>query len=207
MKSFCRLGSSLMLATALSAFGQDDSSRCMALSNSLIRDIPNISTEEANRRMAEAQKCVDDIGAARAVNIKRVGSTGNCPTTLSYLDSRLPRYPGDVEYTKIRNMAVRTSLVEALEKARQMGLTPADAADQALQQTKVAEAAERGMADVARAYNNAGEGTLVRLKNGSYSQNGQLPLAFEGYLVAYVGAVVNREAAAGVACIARQQTQ
>jgi hypothetical protein len=206
MTNACRVGPGLvLLAFAVSAFGDDDGSRCMALSNSLIKDMPNISTDEANRRMAEAQKCVEDMGAQRAASIPKVTFTGNCPTTLAYLDSRLPRYPGDAEYTTIRNMAVQTDLVEALEKARQMGLTPAQAADQAMQQTKVAEAAERGMADVARAYNNAGEATLVRLKNGTYPANGTLPLPLQGYLAAYVGAVVNKEATAGIACIARHQ--
>lgn len=179
------------------------SPECLRLAS---EPLTNLSTEQLTAHMAALQQCVDDEQRVRSSSIPELKSTGSCPNDLSYLDSRLPRYPGDADYSALRAMALRENMVEDLGKARKMGLTVAQAAEEALAQVKVAEAIEKSMADVARAYNNAGEATLVQLKNGTYPyRGGTLPPAFQGYLGAYIGAVVNREAAAAIVCIARRE--
>lgn len=175
---------------------------------SLISPRSSESVEQMSARMAALQKCFDAEVSERAQAIPVLKSTGKCPVDLSYLDARLPRYPGDAEYSKIRAMALRENMVEDLAKARNMGLTVAQAAEDALVQVKIAEAMEGSMADLARAYNNTDAATLAQLKNGTYAyRGGTLPLAYQGYLAAYIGAVVNREAAAAIACIARHELQ
>ena len=175
---------------------------------SLISPRSNESADQMSARMAALQKCFDAEVSERAQAIPVLKSTGKCPADLSYLDARLPSYPGDAEYSKIRAMALRENMVEDLAKARNMGLTVAQAAEDALVQVKIAEAMEGSMADLARAYNNTDAATLAQLKNGTYAyRGGTLPLAYQGYLAAYVGAVVNREAAAAIACIARHEQQ
>ena len=182
-----------------------NSERCFALAQAALKkDMGSMSETELRKQTDDMQRCIDQENAAKAATIAPVTSAGNCPANLSYLDAKLPRYPSDDVYSKMRAEALNENMVDDLAKARQQGYTPAGAAEATLQQVKIAEGVQRSMADVARAYNNSSDQTLQQVINGSYPTEGRaLPLPLQGYLMAYVGVVVNREAAAALACIAR----
>ncbi|MGZ3195673.1 MAG: hypothetical protein ACXU60_01100 [Croceibacterium sp.] len=183
------------------------SERCLALTQAALnKDMSLMSETELRKQADDLKRCLDEGNAAKAATIPTVTSTGNCPANLAYLDAKLPRYPSDDVYSKMRAEALNENMVDDLAKARQQGYTPAGAAEATLQQVKIAEGVQRSMADVARSYDNTSDQTLQQVINGSYPTAGRaLPLPLQGYLMAYVGVVVNREAAAALACIARAQ--
>ena len=129
-----------------------------------------------------------------------------CPTDLSYLDKRLPNYPSDSEYSKVREAVIHQSITQALSAARAQGLSTATAADQALQQADEADRTQTAMADVARAYSSTvNELTLQQLRQGTYPTAGRpLPAPLGGYVAGYGVAIAAREIAAAFACLARQ---
>jgi hypothetical protein len=127
----------------------------------------------------------------------------NCPRTLSYLDSKLPRYT-DPDLQTLRQQIIGVDVVDALGKAAAQGYAPKAAVAATVQQAQQAEAALTQSEACVRAYSASPDDAIARLKQGSASINGMgnAAAACSGaYVAAYYGAVAMREVAIDMACL------
>jgi hypothetical protein len=91
-----------------------------------------------------------------------------------------------------------------MQNARNMGYSPSAAARLSIQQADADEAALPAAEACIRGSTNNPNMVIQSLKNGSYSFNdGSLPSACaKSYVIAYWGALANRETAVAMGCFA-----
>jgi hypothetical protein len=128
-----------------------------------------------------------------------------CYTNLSYLDSMLPRY-NDPEVEGLRQQILNTDLNQALAAAQSQGLSPSQAVSAALQQADQYDAAAPS-AEQCILQSAAGDPDAIMnsLDSGTYSMGsgGILWSCAKAYVIWRMGAIANREAAVGLACLAQ----
>ena len=139
-----------------------------------------------------------------AANSTDAASTASCPTNLRYLSTRLPQY-NDAMLSQALNSVLETDLRQSMATARSMGYTPQSAAAATLQQARQAEQAMPTAAACIRQAANNPDQIMSQLQRGTYTfSSGSISDdCAKAYVLAYYQLVANREAAIGLACLAK----
>lgn len=127
----------------------------------------------------------------------------SCPQNLASLSPRLANY-ADPELRSLRSTILNLNINDVMQNARGMGYSPAAAARLSLQQAESDEAALPQAEACIRSSSNNPAGAIQSLRNGTFAfDNASIPSACaKGYVVAYWGALANRETASAMACLA-----
>jgi hypothetical protein len=127
-----------------------------------------------------------------------------CPTTLGYLASRLPRY-NDANLEQMRNAVLQSNIVDAMARAKEQGATPAQAAAAALD---LAEQAKNNLTIAAQCVHQLStepQKTMSELQNGTFRFSGYqtaMEACASQYILSYYLAVSAKETAIVAACLA-----
>lgn len=134
-----------------------------------------------------------------------IGVAAQCPSDLSHLDARLPRYdqPNLIE---VRNAIIKENLDTAFEKMRAAGMSPAQAASDALKSSDAAEQQRIVAQQCIRDVSTDPDKVISALEQGSYEfGRGSIQESCAiGYVTMFYASVAMKEVALGVACRARQ---
>lgn len=146
-------------------------------------------------------------GSGSVDGIGRAYSGTGCPTNLSHLDSKLPKYNSPT-LQQIRQTVLTEDIRAAYQKALRMGHTPAQAASLSLQQAREYERSREESKVCIKQASTSPAAIIAQLENGTYNMSmgarGIVQACAENYVLMYYGAVANKEIAAAFACMAQK---
>jgi hypothetical protein len=133
-----------------------------------------------------------------------VAPEGGCPTTLSYLADRLPRYH-DSQLEQLRTAILQWNVAQSLQEARTRGATPAQAAASALDLAERTKSQLPRAEECIRKLSTEPDHTMAALQNGTFVFSDAPMNAVQACAHSYVGSyymvVATKEAAIVAACL------
>jgi hypothetical protein len=131
----------------------------------------------------------------------------DCPATLAYLADRLPQY-NNPSLEQMRNSVLEQNIVQAMERARAQGATPAQAAAAALDLAEKVKSQVPVAEQCVRQLSTDPERTMTELRNGTFkfynSSDNAMEACAAQYVLQYYMLVAAKETAIVAACLARK---
>jgi hypothetical protein len=147
------------------------------------------------------------VAAAFATAVMSIARAEECPTTLSYLANRLPRYNNE-RLERMRNAVIHENVAEDMKRAIAQGMTPAQAAAYLLQAAVKVKAQQPNVEKCIREIGNDPERMMGELRGGNYRFSDNPTSAVEAcaaqYVLNYYMVVATKESALVGACLARR---
>jgi hypothetical protein len=152
-------------------------------------------------------KCFACVTAAALAAMTPIGAAGDCPTTLSYLADRLPRYNNE-GLERMRNAVLNTNVAEEMKRATAQGSTTAQAAAALLQAAQKVQSQQPNAEQCVRELSPNPERMMAELKNGTFRFRDNPQSALEAcaaqYVLNYYMVIATKESAIVAACLARR---
>lgn len=147
---------------------------------------------------------ISGIFAIAASAMLAPASAQSCPSNLSHLASKLPQY-NHPSLQQARAAVLGEDLNASYKRMRASGMSPAQAAAEAVKSSQSAEQQRIVAQECIRQVSTNPDATISELENGSYSfsDQGILESCAANYVLMYYMAVGMKEVAIAVACNAR----